>query len=135
MNPSNHSSSSSPPQSTTLSDIFPFDEYDFNVNGNGYQPTPFDNLGTTLPQIDHFEPNSPNSLLDPNCLGLEDDKLSILAQPKAFYRERYPCEIDPTKNRAQRYIRTDHVNKYEHPTIRVFIIYLIFSFFLYHIFI
>lgn len=132
MHPSNHSSLSSPPQSASLSDIFPFDEFEFN---NEYQLVPLlNNLGTTLPTDGSSETilinNNPGNLLsDTNSSEFEEDKLQILGQPKAFYRERYPCEIDPKKKRAQRYIRTEDGNKFEHPTIKVLIIYLLFCFY------
>ncbi len=129
MIPSNHSSLSSPPQSTTLSDIFPFDDLLSDFIDKEYQVnSSFDNLGTTLPTNNHLETvfinnNSGNSLSDINNFPL-DDKLMIIAEPKEFYRERYSCETDPKKNRAQRYIRTEDGSKYEHPTIEVCIIYL-----------
>lgn len=48
------------------------------------------------------------------------EKLHILAQPKAFYRERYCSETDPSKHRAQRFIRSDDdLSKHEYPTIQV----------------
>ena len=48
------------------------------------------------------------------------EKLQILAQPKAFYRERYCSETDPKKNRAQRFIRSeDDNNTHEYPTVHV----------------
>jgi hypothetical protein len=120
MNPSNHSNSSSSPQSTTPTDLYPFDTLDYDLNNNEYQPTPtFDTLGTTFPMNDHFQTNN---------FELEDEKLQILAQPKAFYRERYSCEIDPTKKRAHRYIRSEDGSNYEHPTIKVFINYFIILF-------
>ena len=44
----------------------------------------------------------------------------MIAEPKALYRERYSCETDPNKNRAQRYIRTEDGNlEYEYPTVQV----------------
>jgi len=125
MNPSHHSSLSSPPQSTTLSDIFPFDDLEYYSDGNGHQLNPsFSNLGTTLPTNDHFEPTLINysgyPLSDTSSSEFEDDKLVILAEPREFFRGRYPSEVNPTKNRAQRYIRTeDGTQKYDHPTIKV----------------
>ena len=48
------------------------------------------------------------------------EKLRIIAQPKAFYRERYCSETDPSKNRAQRFIRADDErSKHEYPTVQV----------------
>jgi hypothetical protein len=127
MNPSNHSSLSSPPQSTTLSDIFPFDDLDYNSDGSNHQlnTRSYDDLGTTLPTNDHFEIVLNNSysgyaLSDASSLELEDERLKILAEPRAFFRGRYESEVDTKKNRAQRYIRTEEgTPKYDHPTIKV----------------
>ncbi len=49
------------------------------------------------------------------------EKLQIIAQPKALYRERYFSEIDPNKHRAQRFIRAenDDTSKHEYPTVQV----------------
>lgn len=48
------------------------------------------------------------------------EKLRIIAQPKALYRERYCSETDPSKNRAQRFIRADdEQTKHEYPTVQV----------------
>lgn len=48
------------------------------------------------------------------------EKLRIIAQPKAFYRERYCSETDPSKHRAQRFIRADDdKSKHEYPTVQV----------------
>jgi hypothetical protein len=48
------------------------------------------------------------------------DKIHIIAQPKALYRERYCSETDPNKHRAQRFIRADDgTNKHEYPTVQV----------------
>jgi hypothetical protein len=121
--PSNTSSLSSPPRSTTCPDAFSFDEFENNFQSGSV----FGDLGTTLPNND-FNTND-----DPHCLLLssadliynsslkhDDGKLHILAEPRASYRERYPCEIDPTKKRAQRFIRSEeHNSKYEYPTIKV----------------
>ena len=53
-------------------------------------------------------------------LGPEDEKLHVITEPKASYRERYSCETDPKKNRAQRYIRAEmNNNKHEYPTVKV----------------
>ena len=47
-------------------------------------------------------------------------QLRIIAEPKAFYRERYESEQYKTGNRAQRYIRAeDNQFKLEYPTIEV----------------
>jgi len=58
--------------------------------------------------------------LDLSLLTPPDVKLKIIAQPKAFYRERYCSEIDPKKNRAQRFIRCeDDQGKHEYPMIHI----------------
>lgn len=46
--------------------------------------------------------------------------LNIIAQPKAVYRERYICETDRRRNRAQRFVRAED-NEYQlvYPTIEV----------------
>jgi hypothetical protein len=47
-------------------------------------------------------------------------QLRIIAQPKAFYRERYGSEQYKAGNRVQRYIRAeDNQLKLEYPTIEV----------------
>lgn len=47
-------------------------------------------------------------------------QLSILVQPQLAYRERYISELDPRRNRAQRFIRTDqNPFKLDYPTIEV----------------
>jgi hypothetical protein len=129
MHPSNHSSLSSPPRSTTaLSDIFPFDELLCGLDENAFELTSsLDGLGTTFPNNDDFESILINSdsgslldLISNTSLGIDDEKLRIIAEPKAYYRERYSCETDPKKNRAQRYIRAQEDNsKYEYPTVKV----------------
>ncbi len=51
---------------------------------------------------------------------LPTQQLRIIAEPKAFYRERYGSEHYKTGNRAQRYIRAeDNQFKLEYPTIEV----------------
>ena len=46
--------------------------------------------------------------------------LRIIAQPKASHRERYMCETDRTRNRAQRFVRADDNHEaLEYPTIEV----------------
>lgn len=111
MNPA----SFSPPQPSSISEIFPLD--DFFIDGN--DPS-LDVLGTTVPSDDSLE----IILMDPNPETLpsntiEDDSLTIIASPRKLYRERYQCETDPNKNRAHRYIRTEDGCKYEHPTVKV----------------
>jgi hypothetical protein len=48
-------------------------------------------------------------------------QLRIIAEPKAFYRERYGSEQYKTGNRPQRYIRAEDKNQFklEYPTIEV----------------
>lgn len=61
-----------------------------------------------------------NESVDIRITGQTSEKIRIIAQPKAFYRERYCSETDPTKNRAQRFIRAEEDNgKHEYPTIEV----------------
>ncbi len=135
INPSNRNSSSSPPQSTTLSEIFPFDDMPNDIDVTEFS---CNYLGTTLPNNDDFKETlidvdsgfflPVNDIIYDRPLEIEDEKLRIIAQPKALYRERYSCEIDPNKHRAQRYIRTeDNNSKYEYPTVKVSYIYFIFS--------
>lgn len=123
--PSNRNNSNSPPQSATLGEIFPFLGEVFTTNGT---ETPIDCFGNTVSNNDDSENLlSICDIINNIPSGLEDEKLRIIAEPKAFYRERYSCETDPTKNRAQRYIRTeDNNNQYEYPTVKVFRIYFIF---------
>ncbi|CAF2375946.1 unnamed protein product [Rotaria sp. Silwood2] len=46
--------------------------------------------------------------------------LRIIAQPKASYRERYICETDRRRNRAQRFVRADSNSKqFVYPTIEI----------------
>ena len=49
------------------------------------------------------------------------EQLRILAEPKAFYRERYGSELDKSENVAKRYIRAEDKNQFklEYPTIEV----------------
>jgi hypothetical protein len=57
---------------------------------------------------------------DPVLLRQLSERLRIVAEPKAFYRERYCSETDPAKHRAQRFIRADdETSKYEYPTVDV----------------
>lgn len=58
--------------------------------------------------------------LELSLLTPPEAKLQIIAEPKAFYRERYCSETDPKKNRAQRFIRSeDEQGKHEYPTIQI----------------
>jgi hypothetical protein len=91
--PSQGSSNSSPPQSVTCSPNLSID------------------LGLNL---------SEHEIIDFSLMTQPSEKLQILAQPKALYRERYCSETDPSKHRAQRFIRAEDDNsKYEYPTIQV----------------
>ena len=47
------------------------------------------------------------------------EKLRIVAQPRASYRERYQSEMAPARNGAQRFIRAEEGSTYEYPTISV----------------
>ncbi|CAF4091209.1 unnamed protein product, partial [Rotaria sp. Silwood2] len=126
-----HYSLGSPLESKTLSKTFPFENHQNSFNTNKYQRTSsFYNLGTTLPSSNDFEAtfvktNARSLLSNTNIrcnttLEPEDEKLLIIAEPKAFYRDRYSCEVDPTKSRAQRFIRAeDNQLKYEYPTVKI----------------
>ncbi len=48
-------------------------------------------------------------------------QLRIIAEPKAFYRERYKSEQYKNGNRAQRHIRAEKKNQFEleYPTVEV----------------
>jgi hypothetical protein len=47
-------------------------------------------------------------------------QLRILAQPQVSHRERYTSELDPRRNRPQRFIRADpNERNFEHPTLEV----------------
>ncbi|CAF1037725.1 unnamed protein product [Rotaria sordida] len=129
--PSYHNSLDSLTQAITLSGMFPFENLQHSLDTNKCQHTySCHNLETTLSSHNNFEVTLMNSnsksLLsstDIIChakLESEDEKLLILAEPKAFYRDRYSCETDRTKNRAQRYIRADDNQlKYEYPTVKI----------------
>ncbi|CAF1578302.1 unnamed protein product [Adineta ricciae] len=92
-NPSQSSSNSSPPQSKSYSSS-PIAYAESSYLGDGLD----------------------DSLITAHL----NEKLRILAQPKAFYRERYCSETDPSKNRAQRFIRADDdSSRYEYPTIQI----------------
>jgi hypothetical protein len=45
--------------------------------------------------------------------------IHIKTQPQASYRERYHSELDPKRNRGQRFIRTDRTDSPDYPTIEV----------------
>jgi hypothetical protein len=61
-----------------------------------------------------------NETIDVSSMAEPTDKIHIIAQPKALYRERYCSETDPNKHRAQRFIRADDgTNKHEYPTVQV----------------
>jgi len=56
-------------------------------------------------------------------------QLGFLAQPQSTYRERYFSELDPRRNRPQRFIRADkNPNNFDYPTIEVKLIKKILSF-------
>ncbi|CAF0888164.1 unnamed protein product [Rotaria sordida] len=48
-------------------------------------------------------------------------QLRIIAEPKAFYRERYGSELNKSENVAKRYIRAEDKNQFklEYPTIEI----------------
>lgn len=125
--PANHNGSCSPPQSIILSDIFPFDVFNDSSDSNDYKLTPiFDDLGTSSPTNDYRgtihmnNKGSTHPLSNASSSDFDDEKLVLLAQPRAFFRARYESEVDRIKNRAQRYIRTeDGTRKYDHPTLKV----------------
>lgn len=92
--PSPNSSDNSPPMSNVYFSSSPFSELGLEFLGDGFN--------------------------DPVVLRQLNEKLRIVAQPKAFYRERYCSETDPSKHRAQRFIRSDdETSKYEYPTVHV----------------
>ena len=51
----------------------------------------------------------------------EGERLRIIAEPKAIYRERYESEHGTNGNRIKRYIRAEGTNQcqLEYPTIEV----------------
>lgn len=60
----------------------------------------------------------------PTMNASQNERIQILAQPKALYRGRYPCEIDPKKKRAQRFIRAEKNDQnLIYPTIKVYIFF------------
>ncbi|CAF0725561.1 unnamed protein product [Rotaria sp. Silwood1] len=93
-------------KSLTFSEQFSLENFEYGLDIYQCQRAPSpDIFGTTLPSTN---------------LRLQDKKLLILAEPKAFYRDRYYCETDKTKNRAQRFIRAeDNQLKYEYPTVKI----------------
>ncbi|CAF3920202.1 unnamed protein product [Rotaria sordida] len=61
-----------------------------------------------------------NEMIDFSLMTQPSEKLRVIAQPKAFYRERYCSETDPSKNRAQRFIRAeDDIGQHEYPTVEI----------------
>jgi hypothetical protein len=59
-------------------------------------------------------------------------QLRFLAQPQSSYRERYISELDPRRNRAQRFVRAEsNLDRFDYPTIEVKLIFKIFSFYLF----
>ncbi len=92
--PSQNSSNSSPRQSTSYSS----------------EPS-IDNVGVNFNE---------NEIIDFSSMTQLIEKLRIIEEPRAFYRERYCSETDPSKHRAQRFIRAhDDTSQYEYPTIQV----------------
>ncbi|CAF3395995.1 unnamed protein product [Rotaria socialis] len=46
--------------------------------------------------------------------------LRIVAEPKSSHRERYLCEMDPSRNKSQRFIRADfNPENLDYPTIEI----------------
>ncbi|CAF4083865.1 unnamed protein product [Rotaria magnacalcarata] len=86
-------------------------------NGSPPQSIPYSpNLCNDPSRLTHAK----NEMIDFSLMTKSTEKLQIIAQPKAFYRERYCSETDPTKHRAQRFIRADDdTGKHEYPTIEV----------------
>ncbi|CAF4529923.1 unnamed protein product [Rotaria sp. Silwood1] len=129
IDPSYYTNSSSLSESIALSTTF--SNHQYNLYSNQCQRTlSFHNLGATFPSNNDYEAilmNTDSRSLSSNIgttghttLGSEEEKLLILAEPKAFYRDRYYCETDKTKNRAQRFIRAeDNQLKYEYPTVKI----------------
>lgn len=128
MSQENLSHSNSPTDTSSSNDNFPPDGFgSYYDQGSG--PSFGDDLGILWPQTDsenifingsqeHHQPNGKafNNEVSPE----EGERIIVIAQPKAKYRERYSSELDPLRNRAQRFIRTEEDNKkYEYPTIRV----------------
>jgi len=61
-----------------------------------------------------------------------NSQLRFLAEPQLSYRERYNSELDPKRNRAQRFIRAEtNSEQLDYPTIEVKFIFKIFSFYLF----
>ncbi|CAF0946284.1 unnamed protein product [Rotaria sp. Silwood1] len=98
----------------TKSGIYPSQS---NSNGSPPQATPY------LPNlfVDLRERNiAKDEKIDFSLMTHPSEKLRIIAQPKAFYRERYCSETDPSKHRAQRFIRADDdIGKHEYPTVQI----------------
>ncbi|CAF3428509.1 unnamed protein product [Rotaria sp. Silwood1] len=98
----------------TKSGIYPSQS---NSNGSPPQATPY------LPNlfVDLRGRNiAKDEKIDFSLMTHPSEKLRIIAQPKAFYRERYCSETDPSKHRAQRFIRADDdIGKHEYPTVQI----------------
>ena len=124
MDPANHSNSNSPTESRSQQDIFPLEGFEGCLDDISL-PSLTDGLGDTLPpgDLEHLLTGygqgaqiNENTILD----ATDEENITIIAEPKASYRERYSSELDPMKNRAQRFIRTEEDNKkHEYPTIFV----------------
>ena len=90
------------------------DAFPVNTNYSSSQSTSDSSTNTVGTNIEESE------MINPSLLTQHTGKLRIIAQPKAFYRERYCSETDPRKHRAQRFIRADNdLDKHEYPTIEV----------------
>jgi hypothetical protein len=130
MNPSILSDSDSSLQATTVLDTFPTNELEkyptrnyFSLIGSEESlstPTPQNDLDVLLDGHNQDNCQIYETTIHTDFLVHDNDELCIIAEPKAFYRERYSSEIDPGKKRAQRFIRTEDDNKnYEYPTVKV----------------
>ncbi len=112
---SNNSSLSSPPRSLTNLDNELMIQHGNINNNNGFecsvsQVDPLFDILCASPTEIPFNAN-------------QNEKLQIIAQPKAKYRPRYASEVDKEKLRAHRYIRTENEeNQYDYPTIKVSIL-------------
>ncbi|CAF3953028.1 unnamed protein product, partial [Rotaria sordida] len=61
-----------------------------------------------------------NSYVEALLNDCQYERIHIISQPKAFYRGRYPSEIDKLKNRAKRFIRAENNgNRHEYPTVQI----------------
>ena len=128
MNSANLSHSNSPTDTSSPGDKSLLDEFATYLGGDNGAPlgdglditwaqTDSENIFTNSYQEDH---KPAENTVNDEYLSEEGEQITIIAEPKAKYRERYSSELDPLRNRAQRFIRTEEDNKkYEYPTIRV----------------